>query len=62
MSNNFHAGDVVQLKSGSPALTVLRIADNKITVAWYDDSTNGFKTEVIIDSALEPHKAYSAAS
>lgn len=39
MANSFSAGDVVQLKSGGPRMTILWIDDNgNATCSWFDKS------------------------
>lgn len=54
MSNNFKEGDVVQLKSGSPALTVVGFTDRgKVTVRWFEDKEGAFKHDYLESSALE---------
>lgn len=42
MNETFNLGDVVELKSGSPKMTVVVVGtDNKfVWVTWYDESTN----------------------
>jgi uncharacterized protein YodC (DUF2158 family) len=37
---NVHVRDVVHLKSGSPALTVIAVNQDFVTVAWEDDTGN----------------------
>lgn len=37
MNNNIKLGDLVQLNSGSPDLTVDHIDGDLITVVWFDD-------------------------
>ncbi|OGU67259.1 MAG: hypothetical protein A2499_15900 [Stygiobacter sp. RIFOXYC12_FULL_38_8] len=34
--NNFKIGDVVYLKSGSPAMTVTSLSEDHCHVAWHD--------------------------
>ena len=36
MQSDFKIGDVVQLNSGSPCMTVSAIKDNEIVVTWFD--------------------------
>lgn len=43
-------GDVVQLKSGGPRMTVIDIFNNLITVTWFDDSNNIKVTKFPIES------------
>ena len=38
MSNQFNLGDIVQLKSGGPKMTVTKIMDKHIGTAWFAGS------------------------
>lgn len=38
MSNQFNIGDIVQLKSGGSKMTVTRIQEAHITIAWFAGS------------------------
>ncbi len=49
----FEPGEIVQLKSGSPALTVIETAGNDVTVIWYADEVPEFRTHTIPAVALE---------
>lgn len=41
---SFTVGDVVMLKSGGPALTVTEVGGENVTVVWYADSEDNFRT------------------
>ena len=50
---SFNVGDVVRLKSGGPAMTVVYTTEgNKVTVNWYNGS--GFSQQVFPIAALDP--------
>jgi uncharacterized protein YodC (DUF2158 family) len=49
----FKPGDVVQLKSGSPALTVIATHDDGVHCLWYAELTDEMKTGVIPAIGLE---------
>lgn len=49
----FKPGDVVQLKSGSPALTVIANLDDGVNCLWYAELTDEMKTGLIPHIALE---------
>lgn len=49
----FAPGDVVQLKSGSPALTVTSAADDEVSVIWYAEEVGEFRTRALPIIALE---------
>lgn len=49
----FAPGEIVQLKSGSPALTVIAIAGEEVEVVWYADEAGEFRTQKIAAIALE---------
>ncbi|MGU3495829.1 YodC family protein [Xanthobacteraceae bacterium A53D] len=49
----FAPGDIVQLKSGSPALTVISEAGETVYVVWYADETGEFHTQSLPAIALE---------
>ncbi len=60
MSNNFIAGTVVVLKSGSPKLTVIREATGSVVpsfiVGWFDRNTEGenhYREATVSKEALE---------
>ena len=50
---SFAAGDVVQLKSGSPALTVTAAAGEEVTVIWYAEEVGEFRTHTLPAIALD---------
>ncbi|WP_029004291.1 YodC family protein [Azorhizobium doebereinerae] len=49
----FAPGDIVQLKSGSPALTVISDAGEMVEVVWYADEFGEFRTQSLSALALE---------
>lgn len=38
MANQFNIGDIVQLKSGGPKMTVTRVQDKHVSTAWFAGS------------------------
>lgn len=50
----FGPGDIVQLKSGSPALTVVGVAGDEVKVFWYADEVGEFRAQTLPSVALEP--------
>lgn len=50
----FVPGDIVQLKSGSPALTVVGVDGAEVTVFWYADEVGEFRSHKLPEIALEP--------
>ena len=52
--SNFKEGDVVQLKSGSPLMTISFVrTDGSVIVSWYDGDSGSIKTEVIKSTILQ---------
>ncbi|WP_238120614.1 MULTISPECIES: YodC family protein [unclassified Xanthobacter] len=49
----FNAGDIVQLKSGSPALTVVEVIGADVKLVWYADEVGEFRSETLPEAALE---------
>jgi len=49
----FAPGDIVQLKSGSPALTVVEVAEADVSVVWYAEEDGEFRTHTLPALALE---------
>lgn len=49
----FAPGDIVQLKSGSPALTVISETGDHVNVVWYSDENGEFRTQSLNVIALE---------
>ncbi|MFG1360296.1 YodC family protein [Xanthobacter pseudotagetidis] len=50
----FGPGDIVQLKSGSPALTVVGVDGDEVKVFWYADEVGEFRAQTLPSVALEP--------
>ena len=48
----FAVGDVVMLKSGGPALTIANASAESVTVIWYADSEDNFRTTQLPVDAL----------
>lgn len=49
---SFTVGDVVMLKSGGPALTVTQVGSEGVTVVWYADSEDNFRTTLLPPETL----------
>lgn len=49
---SFTVGDVVMLKSGGPALTVSAVGSEGVTVVWYADSEDNFRTTLLVPETL----------
>ncbi|MFG1477577.1 DUF2158 domain-containing protein [Xanthobacter sp. V4C-4] len=49
----FEPGDIVQLKSGSPALTVVEATEQEVKVVWYAEEDGEFRTQALPSVALE---------
>ena len=49
----FAPGDIVQLKSGSPALTVVGVDGEEVKVFWYADEVGEFRSQTLPAIALE---------
>lgn len=49
----FAPGDVVQLKSGSPALTVVAADGDDVTVFWYAEEVGEFRKTTLPAIALD---------
>lgn len=50
---DFAPGDIVQLKSGSPALTVVTASEADVSVVWYAEEDGEFRTHTLPSVALE---------
>lgn len=46
-------GEIVQLKSGSPALTVVAVDGDKVDVVWFAEETGEFRTHSLPLVALD---------
>jgi uncharacterized protein YodC (DUF2158 family) len=51
----FNKGDVVNVKSGGPALTVLSVADEAVTCLFFSEELGEFKETTIPAFALETY-------
>jgi uncharacterized protein YodC (DUF2158 family) len=50
----FLPGETVQLKSGGPLMTIIKVEDNKrITCMWYAQDHGEFRTQVFESAWLE---------
>ncbi|MFT0890793.1 YodC family protein [Pseudochelatococcus sp. G4_1912] len=49
---SFTIGDVVMLKSGGPALTITDVSPEGISVVWYADSEDNFRTTLLPPETL----------
>lgn len=49
----FAPGDIVQLKSGSPALTVVTASEAEIAVVWFAEDVSEFRKETLPAVAVE---------
>lgn len=49
----FEPGEIVQLKSGSPALTVVEVQDQDVKVVWYAEEVGEFRTQSLPAVSLE---------
>ncbi|MFG1225683.1 YodC family protein [Xanthobacter wiegelii] len=49
----FAPGDIVQLKSGSPALTVVTASETEISVVWFAEDVSEFRKEALPAVAVE---------
>jgi uncharacterized protein YodC (DUF2158 family) len=49
----FQPGEIVQLKSGGPLLTVVKVEDKRITCMWYAQEQGEFRTQVFEQAWLD---------
>jgi uncharacterized protein YodC (DUF2158 family) len=49
----FAPGDIVQLKSGSPALTVVTASETEISVVWFAEDVSEFRKDTLPAIAVE---------
>ena len=49
----FAPGDIVQLKSGSPALTVVTASETEISVVWFAEDASEFRKDTLPAIAVE---------
>lgn len=58
----FAIGDVVELKSGGPAMTVEAVVGDTVQAAWFDDKSKvnsrvfGFNAVKFVEEQLEPEE------
>jgi uncharacterized protein YodC (DUF2158 family) len=50
---DFQAGEVIQLKSGGPAMTVVAVDEKGVHCTWYGEATDDIRTAVIPAIAIE---------
>ena len=43
----FEPGDVVELKSGGPAMTVIEVKEDGVHCIWYGEAADEVRTEII---------------
>ena len=46
-------GELVQLKSGGPLMTVVKVEDKRITCMWYAQEQGEFRTQVFEQAWLD---------
>ncbi|MFG1431345.1 DUF2158 domain-containing protein [Xanthobacter sp. V2C-8] len=49
----FEPGEIVQLKSGSPALTVVEVLEQDVKVVWYAEEVGEFRSQTLPAVSLE---------
>lgn len=49
----FAPGDIVQLKSGSPALTVIAASEAELSVIWFAEDVSEFRKDTLPAVAVE---------
>lgn len=49
----FAPGDIVQLKSGSPVLTVVAVNEGQVDVVWFAEEVAQFRTHSLPDTSLD---------
>lgn len=49
----FEPGDIAQLKSGSPALTVVEVLEQDVKVVWYAEEVGEFRSQTLPAVSLE---------
>lgn len=49
----FEPGNIVQLKSGSPVLTVVAVKDEMVDVIWFAEEDAQFRTHTLPSIALD---------
>jgi uncharacterized protein YodC (DUF2158 family) len=49
----FEPGEIVQLKSGSPALTVVEVQELDVKVVWYAEEVGEFRSQTLPAISLE---------
>ena len=56
----FKIGDIVQLKSGGPLMTVQKVRTDEVDCMWFDGSTLIKNTSFPLDTLVQPKPAKSA--
>jgi uncharacterized protein YodC (DUF2158 family) len=46
-------GELVQLKSGGPLMTIVKVEDRRITCMWYAQEQGEFRTQVFEQAWLD---------
>lgn len=54
MSGAFKPGDVVQLKSGGPSMTVLPSKEGEVSTVWYNADNREYATATFSPEVLTP--------
>ena len=52
MADTFKPGDVVELKSGSPKMTVYMASDENVWCTWYDFNTFTWRERIKFEAAI----------
>jgi uncharacterized protein YodC (DUF2158 family) len=54
----FEPGDVVALKSGGPAMTVIGLKEDNVQCLWYAETSDEVKTTVVPATCIEKASAF----
>lgn len=53
MADTFKPGDIVELKSGSPKMTVVMVSnEGNVWCTWYDFNTNTWREQIKFQSVI----------